>query len=46
MTIRRKIYLYFYCIIMSRLWKISYNLYNYCEDRRPGGGFHIKNYYR
>ncbi len=31
--------------IMRVLWGIGYNLYNWCEDRRPGGGFHKGNLY-
>lgn len=32
-----------YCMVMSRLWTVGYKLYTWCEDRRPGGGFHVKN---
>lgn len=34
-----------YCLIMRLLWSIGYRLYNWAEDHRPGGGFHIENYY-
>ena len=29
-----------YCFVMARLWRYSHKLYNWCEDRRPAGGFH------
>ncbi len=32
-----------YCILMNRLWNLGYDLYNWCEDARPGGGFHPSN---
>jgi len=28
--------------IMTLLWKIGYRLYNWCEDRRPAGGWKRK----
>ena len=46
MQIKRRIYLFFYCLAMRQLWNIGYNLYNWAENRRPPGGFRVKNYYR
>lgn len=33
-----------YCFVMRGIWRIANSIYNWTEDRRPGGGFHVDNY--
>jgi len=30
---------FIYNWFMKRLWQYSYTIYNWCEDKRPAGGF-------
>ena len=39
-----KIKLWFFCLVMGLLYRLVFNLYNWLEDRRPSGGFHVRNY--
>jgi len=42
----RYVRLWLYCFAMSHIWNWSYSLYNWAEDRRPGGGFRVDYYIR
>lgn len=42
--IKENIKLLIYCFFMKKIWSLSYNIFNWAEDRRPSGGFHIKNF--
>ena len=32
-----------YCFVVRRIWRWSYKVLNWAEDRRPGGGFRPEN---
>lgn len=42
-SIKRYVCLVVYCFFMRKLWRFGYWLHNWTEDRRPGGGFYVKN---
>ncbi len=40
----KTIRIFLYCVVMRIAWRLGYSLYTWAEDRRPGGGFRVKNF--